>query len=173
MLTTSYTSLGGNVTDESATSAQFMPANIDKVSVATLGASVSSTLALNGGITKTHALTRGSPALTRRAGRRTGDCLEVEDLVLHCAKRHALRGGRALPLTEWEFLALETLVRAHGQPVSPGELLARLWHGKEAPRDNFVAVLMMRLRKKVDEGETVKLVRTVRGAGYVVGNAVG
>jgi two-component system copper resistance phosphate regulon response regulator CusR len=107
-------------------------------------------------------------ALTRRAGRRTGDCLEVEDLVLHCAKRRAFRGGQALPLTEREFAALERLVRAHGEPVSSAELLATLWHSKAPPAENFIAVLMMRVRKKLDEGHATKLVHTVRGAGYAV-----
>ncbi len=62
LLTASYTSLGGNVTDEGVTSAQFMPAGSDKVSNSALPATVSPTLALNGGVTKTHAITRGSPA---------------------------------------------------------------------------------------------------------------
>ncbi len=112
-------------------------------------------------------------ALARRAGRRTGDCLEVEDLVLYCAKRRAFRGGEAIPLTDREFAVLEQLARAHGKPVSGAELLAALWHGKEAPRDNFIAVLMMRVRKKVDGGFATKLVHTVRGAGYVVATLKG
>lgn len=108
-------------------------------------------------------------ALARRASRKTGDCLEIEDLVVHCAKRRAFRGGQALPLTEREFVALEHLVRARGQPVAAAELLDLLWHQDTRPQDNFVAVLMMRLRKKVDDGNSVKLIRTLRGVGYVVG----
>lgn len=107
-------------------------------------------------------------ALARRAGRRRGDCLEAEDLVLHCARRRAFRAGEALSLTEREFTALELLVRAHGRPVPSSELLAALWDGKAAPKDNFVAVLMMRVRKKVDANHPLKLIRTIRGAGYVV-----
>lgn len=107
-------------------------------------------------------------ALARRAPRKAGDCLEIEDLVLHCDKRRAFRAGRALPLTDREFLALEHLVRARGEPVSSAALLEVLWHETKAPRDNFVAVLMMRLRKKVDDGFSAKLVRTQRGCGYCV-----
>lgn len=107
-------------------------------------------------------------ALARRASRKTGDCLEIEDLVLHCAKRRAFRGGQALPLTEREFVALEHLVRAHGQPVAAAELLNVLWHEDTRPQDNFIAVLMMRLRKKVDGDFSPKLVRTIRGAGYAI-----
>lgn len=107
-------------------------------------------------------------ALARRAGRKTGDVLEVEDLVLHCKRRRAFRSGRALPLTDREFAALERLVRAHGQPVTAADLLADLWHSRTPPKDNFTAVLMMRVRKKVDDGHETKLVRTIRGKGYAV-----
>lgn len=108
-------------------------------------------------------------ALARRAARKAGDCLEVEDLVLHCGRQRAFRAGRALPLTEREFLALESLVRAHGQPVPAAELLRTLWHEEGAPQENFIAVLMMRLRKKVDSDFPTKLLRTLRGQGYAIG----
>lgn len=110
-------------------------------------------------------------ALARRAARKKGDCLEVEDLVLHVARKKAFRAGNALHLTEREFLALERLVRAHGEPVSAAELLRIVWHEEGEPQPNFIAVLMMRLRKKVDDGFARKLVRTIRGAGYVVAPA--
>ncbi len=43
-----------------------------------------------------------------------------------------------------------------------------LWEGDDAPAENFIAVLIMRLRKKFDAGHELKLVRTVRCEGYVV-----
>jgi DNA-binding response OmpR family regulator len=107
-------------------------------------------------------------ALARRAGRQSGECLEIDDLVLHVAKRHAFRAGRPLALTPREFVALEYLVRQHGRPVPAEELLGILWEGDEAPAENFVAVLMMRLRKKVDDGHAARLLTTIRGVGYVV-----
>lgn len=60
-LSATYASLGGNVTDEAVTSGQFM-AGLDKPGSATIAATVAPALALNGGATKTHAITRGSPA---------------------------------------------------------------------------------------------------------------
>ena len=62
LLTASYASLGGNVTDEATTSAQFMPSGSDKPGNATVAATVSPSLALNGSAIATHAITRGSPA---------------------------------------------------------------------------------------------------------------
>lgn len=56
-----------------------------------------------------------------------------------------------------------------GRPVPAAELLGVLWHEKETPRDNFIAVLMMRLRKKVDDDFSTKLVHTIRGSGYAIG----
>ena len=113
-------------------------------------------------------LTARVHALTRRAGRKAGCVLEVEDLVLHCDKRRAFRAGRALLLTEREFAALAHVVRAHGKPVSTGALFTLLRPDSEAPIGNFISVLMMRVRRKVDDGHGTKLVRTIRGAGYAV-----
>lgn len=107
-------------------------------------------------------------ALARRVARKTGDVLEIEDLVLHCDRRRAFRAGQALPLTEREFTALEQLIRARGHPVPAATLLGVLWNEETSPKDNFIAVLMMRLRKKVDDGAAVKLIQTIRGAGYAV-----
>lgn len=64
-LAASYISLGGNVTDEATTSTQFMTAISDGTGQLSLAASVSSSLALNGGSITTHAITRGSPAQRR------------------------------------------------------------------------------------------------------------
>ncbi len=107
-------------------------------------------------------------ALSRRQARKAGDCLEIEDLVLHCARHRVFRSGQAVPLTDREFIALEHLVRAQGKAVPASELLNLLWHETEAPRDNFIAVLMMRLRQKVDGGFPVKLIHTIKGAGYAI-----
>ena len=107
-------------------------------------------------------------ALARRAGRKNGDCLEIEDLVLHVGQRRAFRSGHPLTLTPREFVALEYLVRQHGCPVTAQEILGVLWEGEGAPAENFVSVLMMRLRRKVDGGQERKLLRTRRGSGYSV-----
>lgn len=61
-LTTSFTSLGGNVTDESVSSGQFMWTTGDKTNNSAVAGSLSPVLALNGGSTATYAITRGSPA---------------------------------------------------------------------------------------------------------------
>jgi hypothetical protein len=96
LLTASYASLGGNVTDEATTSAQFMSATADKVSSAALAASVSSTLSSNGGITKTHAITRGSPA--QRSGTASTTATDQRG-----APRHLAADAGAFELIEPEM----------------------------------------------------------------------
>ena len=96
LLTASYASLGGNVTDEAVTSAQFMPAATDKTNNATLAASVSSTLALNGGVIATHAITRGSPA--QRSGLSSTVATDQRG-----APRHAHADAGAFELIEPEI----------------------------------------------------------------------
>jgi hypothetical protein len=110
-LTASYTSLGGNVTDEGATSAQFM-AGGDKVSNATVAATVSPTLALNGGSIATHAITRGSPA--QRSGLSSTVATDQRG-----APRHANADAGAFELIEPELR-----VTVAAAPVAEGGTLA-------------------------------------------------
>ena len=95
-LTLSYSSLGGNVTDETVSSMQFMPPGSDVVGSTTLANSVSPTLALNGGVTKTHALARGSVAQSRG----TSSLVAVDQ---RGAPRHANPDSGAFELIEPEL----------------------------------------------------------------------
>jgi hypothetical protein len=94
-LATSYSSLGGNVTDEATSSAQFM-AGSDKINNASLAASVSATLALNSGLTKTHQLARASAA--QRAGLASSTATDQRG-----APRHAQPDAGAFELIEPEL----------------------------------------------------------------------
>jgi DNA-binding response OmpR family regulator len=107
-------------------------------------------------------LRRGRPDEALRLG--------VADLDMDLLGRRVTRGGRVVDLTVREFALLEYLMRHPGQVVSR-EMLARdVW--KEAsrgtPLDNVIDVNIARLRKKVDQGFTVKLLQTVRGVGFVI-----
>ncbi len=96
-LTASYTSLGGNMTDEGATSALFMSASADKISNAAVASSISSTPAPNGGVTATHAITRGSPA--QRAGQTSTAATDQRG-----ALRHGTPDAGAFELIEPELV---------------------------------------------------------------------
>ncbi len=96
--------------------------------------------------------------------------LVLSDLVLDVPTRQVTRGGEPIDLTPREYELLEYLVRHRGTIV-PREMLGRdVWKEPErgTPLDNVIDVHVTRLRKKVDQGFPVKLIRTVRGVGFLV-----
>jgi len=110
-------------------------------------------------------LRRGRPDEALRLG--------LLDLDMDLLTRRVTRGGRALDLTLREFALLEYLLRHPGQVVSR-EMLARdVWKevARGTPLDNVIDVNIARLRKKLDQGFSVKLLHTVRGVGFVMREA--
>jgi DNA-binding response OmpR family regulator len=105
-------------------------------------------------------------ALLRRPDHAAPTRLQLADLVLDPATRHAWRGLREISLTTKEFAVLEVLMRA------PGRVLTREHIGEHAWDDNFdlmsnvIDVYIARLRRKVDAPGDEPLLNTVRGAGY-------
>lgn len=98
--------------------------------------------------------------------------LKFEDLEMDIATRRTTRSGEAVELTVREFEMLEYLLRHQGRVVSR-EMLARdVWKeaGRVTPLDNVIDVHIARLRKKIDDPFPVKLLRTVRGVGFVIGD---
>lgn len=85
--------------------------------------------------------------------------------------RKVTRGGQSLDLTVREFEIIEYLLRHRGRVVSR-EMLARdVWHvtARATPFDNVIDVTMARLRRKMDARFDPKLLNTVRGVGFVLG----
>jgi two-component system, OmpR family, response regulator len=108
-------------------------------------------------------------ALGRRADRsRRLSVLRVGDLELDTVGRTVSRAGRPIRLQRREFLLLERLVRHAGQVVTRSMLLETAWEYDFEARGNIVDMHIHRLRKKVDEGFSYPLIRTVPGAGYTV-----
>ncbi len=107
-------------------------------------------------------------ALTRRRGAVASAEMVVGDLVVDSARYTARRGQRLLALTGKEFALLEHLARAAGRVVSRAELSVHVWDAGKPPLSNLIDVYMSRLRRKVDGGEAVPLLTTLRGRGYVL-----
>ena len=96
--------------------------------------------------------------------------LKLGDLEMGLLTRNVRRGGERIDLTAREFKLLEYLMRNHERLVSR-EMLARdVWHVKErsTPLDNVIDVHIARLRRKVDDPFATKLIKTVRGVGFVI-----
>ncbi len=94
--------------------------------------------------------------------------LRVLDLELDLLRREAARGGRHLQLTQQEFVLLEYLCRNAGRVVTRSMILDQVWGMRIQPDTNVVDVHIYRLRGKVDGDGQQPLIRTMRGAGYVL-----
>ncbi|MBX3728645.1 MAG: response regulator transcription factor [Candidatus Sumerlaeia bacterium] len=111
-------------------------------------------------------------ALARR-GAAEASRLVVADLELDIVERRARRAGRLLDLTPKEFEVLLLLARHAGQPVTRRMLAEAVWNDvpRATPLDNVIDVHVARLRRKVDDPFAVRLIRTVRGVGFVLESA--
>lgn len=95
--------------------------------------------------------------------------LNLNGVKLDLIKHIAYRDGVKIDLQPREFSLLELLMRNPGKPVSKSFILERIWDCSFDPQTNIVDVLVCRLRGKVDGEHEEKLIRTMRGVGYVFG----
>jgi DNA-binding response OmpR family regulator len=96
--------------------------------------------------------------------------LQVSDLTLDLRRRRAERAGQAIELSPKEFSLLEYLMRNEGRVVTRTQILDHLWGYEYATDSNLVDVYVSYLRNKVDRRHLSKLIRTVRGVGYALGD---
>lgn len=111
-------------------------------------------------------------ALLRRGREVPLSKLKYSDLEIDLLKRIVRRGEKILDLTVREFELLEFLLKNQNQLVSR-EMLARdVWKetARATPLDNVIDVHIARLRKKIDQDFKLKLIQTVRGVGFMLGD---
>lgn len=109
-------------------------------------------------------------ALLRRASRaEETSVLRALDLEMDLVSHRVRRGGRRIDLQPLEYQLLEYLLRNKGRVVSRNTILERVWDYDFDPHTNVVEARVCRLREKIDRGPGEKLIRTVRGFGYVLG----
>lgn len=96
--------------------------------------------------------------------------LTIADLTLDPVKRIARRGERALELTAREFSLLEYLMRKKGHALSRSQIMDHVWSGEFEGTSNIVDVYIKYLRGKVDLPGSTKLIHTVWGVGYRLGD---
>lgn len=94
--------------------------------------------------------------------------LEAGDLVMDLLARKVTRAGQKIDLQSREFKLLEYLVRHQGQVVTRTMLLENVWNYHFDPQTNVIDVHISRLRSKIDKEFDHQLIRTVRGAGYII-----
>ncbi|ODV12989.1 MAG: hypothetical protein ABT20_03030 [Rubrivivax sp. SCN 70-15] len=110
------------------------------------------------------------------AGTATGGRVALDDLVVDTTRRTASRGGVRLNLSALEFKLLAALLRNPGHVLSRADVVDAVWGDVADVDPRVVEVAICRLRAKVDRPYAKKLVRTLRGAGYLLdathGNSV-
>lgn len=108
-------------------------------------------------------------ALLRRASRQADPTvLRVADLTLDRISRRVSRAGQPVELQRLEFLLLEYLMRNTGRVVSKSTIIEHVWGYDFDPGTNVVEARVCRLREKVDRPFGRRLIRTVKGFGYVL-----
>lgn len=98
------------------------------------------------------------------------DPLTVCDLQLNVETHRVTRAGRELELSKQEYQLLEYLVRHKDTAVSREAIRRDVWRDHQSAATNVVDVCINSLRKKVERPELRKLIHTVRGTGYAVGD---
>jgi len=111
-----------------------------------------------------------SRALLRRSGGQSDSVMQVKNLKLDTVKRSVEVNGSTVELTPREFSILEFLMHNKNRVVSRYSLTEHVWGDDFDPftMSNFVDVHVKNLRHKLSSGQVEKLVRTVRGVGYII-----
>ena len=109
--------------------------------------------------------------LLRRGGKsKESEFLRTADLELDLLRRRVTRGYRRIDLTAKEFALLELLLRRQGEVLPRSLIASQVWDMNFDSDTNVIEVAVKRLRAKVDDDFELKLIRTVRGMGYVLEN---
>ncbi len=106
-------------------------------------------------------------SILRRSPTRQPEILRVANLEIDFIRHKATRKGKRLDLSPKEFVLLSFLVRRRGEVLSRTLIAEQVWDMNFDSDTNVVDVAIRRLRSKVDDPFSNKLIHTVRGMGYV------
>ena len=94
--------------------------------------------------------------------------LKVRDLEMNVDSHEVKRGNRKIELSSKEFNLLRYMMMNEGIVLSRSTLEEHVWDFDYEGSSNLIDVYIRYLRKKIDENEEVKLIRTIRGMGYTI-----
>ena len=106
--------------------------------------------------------------LLRRGKAREASCLRAADLEVDLLRRRVTRAGRRVELTAKEFALLELLLRRQAEILPRSLIASQVWDMNFDSDTNVIEVAVRRLRAKIDDDFEPKLIRTVRGMGYLL-----
>jgi two-component system OmpR family response regulator len=107
-------------------------------------------------------------ALLRRGPAERPPEIAVGDIVIDPAAHVVSRAGKSIELSPREFALIEFLARRAGQVVTRTEILDHVWHYDYDGMSNVVDVYVSYLRRKLEKPFRSKVIRAVRGVGYVL-----
>lgn len=116
-------------------------------------------------------LARVRTLLRRGSKGKESETLRAADLEVDLLRRRVTRAGKRIDLTAKEFALLELLLRRQGEVLPRSLIASQVWDMNFDSDTNVVEVAVRRLRAKVDDEFSHKLIRTVRGMGYVLEDA--
>ncbi|WP_407408778.1 heavy metal response regulator transcription factor [Acinetobacter sp.] len=109
--------------------------------------------------------------LIQRVTEQVAPCYAYADLRLDLIQRQVYRDQKLIPLTAKEFALLQLLMQHAGEILTRAQIASQVWNINFETDTNVVDVAIRRLRSKVDDEYTHKLIHTVRGIGYRLGDA--
>ena len=116
-------------------------------------------------------LARVRTLLRRGSKAKEAEFLRVADLEVDLMRRRVSRSGKRIELTAKEFALLELLLRRQGEVLPRSLIASQVWDMNFDSDTNVIEVAVRRLRAKIDDDFEIKLIRTVRGMGYVLENS--
>jgi DNA-binding response OmpR family regulator len=119
-----------------------------------------------------HELLARMRALLRRGPALSDETITVADLSVDTRARRVMRAGKLIELTAKEYALIEYLARRAGEVVGRADIAEHVWDERFDPFSNLIEVYVQRLRRKIDGEHDLKLIRTKRGAGYVLTDEV-
>lgn len=109
--------------------------------------------------------------LCRRKYGHKDRAIRIEDLCLQLNQKQATRAGELIDLTPREYRLLEYLATRRGEVVSRQEIEAHIYDDLVEPMSNVVDSAICALRKKIGGPESLPLIHTRRGQGYIMENS--
>jgi len=106
--------------------------------------------------------------LLRRGKSKEPELLQAADLELDLVRRRVTRAGNRIELTAKEFALLELLLRRQGEVLPRSLIASQVWDMNFDSDTNVIEVAIRRLRAKIDDDFEPKLIKTLRGMGYVL-----
>jgi len=96
------------------------------------------------------------------------DSFSVADLEFDAKRRQVTRSGQPIALTGREFALMQLLLNHQGEVLSRADIATQIWDMNFDSDTKVVDVAIRRLRAKIDDGFPIKLIKTIRGMGYVL-----